>query len=130
MLNICAINGRLTAEPELKTTNNGVSVCSFAVAVARNREVNGERATDFINCVAWRGTAEFIAKYFHKGTMIALSGSLQQRSYTDRDGNRRYAFEIVADNVSFCGGKNEGADRTSTTADYEEIALDEDGLPF
>lgn len=130
MLNICAINGRLTAEPELKTTNNGVSVCSFTAAVERNREVNGERPTDFIPCVAWRGTAEFISKYFHKGTMIALAGSLQQRKYTDRDGNPRSVIELIVDNVSFCGGKNEGADRTSTTADYEEIALDEDDLPF
>ncbi|MGN0557742.1 MAG: single-stranded DNA-binding protein [Acutalibacteraceae bacterium] len=133
MLNICAINGRLTAEPELKTTNNGVSVCSFAVAVERNREVNGERATDFINCVAWRGTAEFISKYFHKGTMIAINGSIQQRQYTDKNGNKRNAFEILVDNANFCGSKSESGNAADVQVDesnFDETEIDDGDLPF
>lgn len=108
MLNCAVIMGRLTADPELRTTNNGISVCSFSVAVDRSyARANGERQTDFINVVAWRQTAEFVSRYFRKGQMIAVQGSIQTRRYQDRQGNNRTAFEIVADNVSFCGSKNE-----------------------
>ncbi len=108
MLNCAVIMGRLTADPELRTTNSGISVVSFSVAVDRNYQRNGaERQTDFINVVAWRQTAEFVSRYFHKGSMIAVQGSIQTRKYTDRNGNNRTAFEIVADNVSFCGSKSE-----------------------
>lgn len=145
MLNIAIIMGRLTADPELRSTPNGVSVCSFSVAVDRNYSKSGtERQTDFINCVAWRQTAEFISKYFRKGSMIAINGSIQQRSYTDKDGNKRYAFEIVVDNANFCGSKAESGTGNFNapannapasfsnvdTGDFEEISMSDDDLPF
>lgn len=100
--------GRLVAEPELKTTGSGISVSSFSVAVDRNYVKQGtERQTDFINVVAWRQTAEFVCKYFAKGQLIALEGSLQTRSYQDRDGHNRYVTEVVADNVFFTGDRRE-----------------------
>ncbi len=108
MLNCAIIMGRLTADPELRTTPNGISVTSFSVAVDRSYQKAGaERQTDFINVVAWRQTAEFVSRYFHKGSMIAVQGSIQTRNYEDRNGNKRTAVEIVADNVSFCGSKAE-----------------------
>ena len=108
MLNCAIIMGRLTADPELRTTGNGTSVTSFSVAVDRSFVRAGEeRQTDFINVVAWRQTAEFVTRYFHKGSMIAVQGSIQTRNYEDRQGNKRTAVEIVADNVSFCGSKSE-----------------------
>ena len=108
MLNCAVIMGRLTADPELRTTPNGVSVTSFSVAVDRSYQKAGEdRQTDFIQVVAWRQTAEFVSRYFHKGSMIAVQGSIQTRNYEDKTGARRTAVEIVADNVSFCGSKAE-----------------------
>ena len=108
MINVAVIMGRLTADPELKTTQGGNSVCSFTVAVDRNYAPQGqERKTDFINVVAWRQTAEFVSKWFRKGQMIALKGPIQVRNYEDRNGNKRTAVEIVADNISFCGSKAE-----------------------
>lgn len=108
MLNRVVIMGRLVAEPELKTTGSGVSVSSFSVAVDRNYVKQGtERQTDFINVVAWRQTAEFVCKYFAKGQLIALEGSLQTRSYQDRDGHNRYVTEVVAENVFFTGDRRE-----------------------
>lgn len=108
MLNCAIIMGRLTADPELRTTQSGVSVTSFSVAVDRSFVRAGEeRQTDFINVVAWRQTAEFVTRYFHKGSMIAVQGSIQTRNYEDKNGNKRTAVEIVANNVSFCGSKAE-----------------------
>ena len=100
MLNRIIIMGRLTAAPELKTTQNGVSVVSFTVACERDFG-SGEKQTDFIDCTAWRGTAEFVAKYFRKGSMIVVSGRLQSRKWEDRDGNKRTSWEIQADSVYF-----------------------------
>ena len=115
MLNVVALQGRLTADPELKTTPSGVSVCAFALAVDRDyKGADGEKQTDFINCVAWRGTAEFICKYFAKGQMMTLKGQVQTRRYTDKDGNKRTAFEILAEGVNFCGSK-ETASQPATT---------------
>ena len=103
MLNHITIMGRLTRDPELRRTGSGIAVASFTVAVDRdfgNRE-GGERETDFIDCVAWRQTGEFVSKYFTKGSMIVVSGRLQIRSWTDKDGNKRRTAEVVADNVYF-----------------------------
>ncbi len=108
MLNSAIIMGRLTADPELRTTASGLSVTSFSVAVDRRFQRQGEeKQTDFINVVAWRQTAEFVSRYFHKGSMIAVQGSIQTLNYEDKNGNKRTAVEIVADNVSFCGSKAE-----------------------
>ena len=126
--------GRLTAEPELKTTSSGISVASFNIAVDRNYCKQGEeKETDFIAIVAWRNTAEFICKYFAKGQLIALEGSLQTRTYQDRDGNNRTVTEVVADNVFFTGDKREKNNTQATPApqqtNFEELPDDED-LPF
>lgn len=110
MINCAVIMGRLVADPELRQTQTGVYVTSFTVAVDRSFVRQGEeRQADFIDVVAWRQTAEFVTKYFQKGSMIAITGAIQTRSYEDKNGIKRKAFEIVADNVSFCGSKNEGS---------------------
>ncbi|MBE6804157.1 MAG: single-stranded DNA-binding protein [Ruminococcaceae bacterium] len=116
MLNSVIIMGRLTADPELRTTPNGLSVTSFTVAVDRNYKSGDERQTDFISVVAWRGTADFVTRFFKKGQMIAVQGSLQVRNYEDKNGNKRTAYEVVADNVSFCGSKSEGGNNTYAAA--------------
>ena len=106
MLNVVALNGRLTHTPELKTTQNGTSVCSFSIAVDRTYTPKGEeRKADFIDIVAWRQTAEFICKYFQKGSMIAIDGSIQTRSYQDKQGSNRTAVEVLANHISFAGPK-------------------------
>lgn len=102
MLNQITIMGRLTKNPELRTTNGGTSVCSFTVAVDRDY---GDKQTDFIECVAWKNTGEFISRYFSKGHMIALTGKLQSRKWQDRDGNNRIAWEVNADHAWFCGSR-------------------------
>ena len=112
MLNHITIMGRLTRDPELRRTGSGIAVASFTVAVDRDfgGRDGGERETDFIDCVAWRQTGEFVSKYFTKGSMIVVSGRLQIRSWTDKDGNKRRTAEVVADNVYFGESKrgNEG----------------------
>ena len=106
MLNVAVLMGRLTADPELRHTPNGIAVTTFTIAVDRGYAKAGtERQADFIDIVAWRGTAEFVCKYFRKGQMIAEEGSIQTRSYTDREGVKRKAFEIQANNVSFTESK-------------------------
>jgi len=159
MLNTAIIMGRLTADPELKSTGAGVSVCSFTVAVDRRfKGQNEERQTDFIRCVAWRQSAEFLSRYFRKGSMVAVTGSIQVRNYEDKNGNRREAVELVAEQISFTGERNQGnaggsyrdapplpepppersqqqaaqaqpAYSTASAADFDEIAGDDD-LPF
>ena len=113
MLNHITIMGRLTRDPELRRTGSGVAVASFTVAVDRDfgKNENGEKETDFIDCVAWRQTGEFVSKYFAKGSMIVVSGRLQIRSWNDKDGNKRRTAEVVADNVYFGESKrpNEGS---------------------
>ncbi len=135
--------GRLTADPELRTTQTGRSVSSFSIAVDRGYARAGEeRQTDFINIVAWQQQAEFLCRYFRKGSMIALTGRLETRSYEDKNGNKRTAYEVIADRLSFCGSKAETgtgsyADteqrvapsyQTAKAADFEEIPDEE--LPF
>ncbi|MFQ9519183.1 MAG: single-stranded DNA-binding protein [Acutalibacteraceae bacterium] len=130
MINNVVIMGRLTKDPELKTTQSGLSVVSFTVAVERKFQKSGERQADFLNVVAWRQTAEFVEKYFTKGSMIAVQGSIQTRKYEDKNGNKRTAVEIVADNVSFCGFKTESGKPNLNVSndDFEEIGNDD--LPF
>lgn len=107
MLNHITIMGRLTRDPELRRTGSGIAVASFTVAVDRDfgSKDGGEKETDFIDCTAWRGTGEFVSKNFSKGKSIIVSGRLQIRNYTDKDGNKRRAAEVVADNVYFCEGR-------------------------
>lgn len=110
MFNIVVLMGRLTADPELKYTQSNTPVCTFTLAVDRSYVRQGEqRQTDFIDVVAWRGTAEFVSKYFSKGQLVAVNGSIQTRTYEDRQGIKRKAFEIVADNVHFAEPKRDAA---------------------
>lgn len=138
MINNVTLMGRLTAAPELKLTQSGVHVTAFCIAVDRRFQKDGDKQADFINCVAWRNTAEFIAQYFGKGDMIAVTGEIQTRKYKDKDGNNRTAFEVIVNQASFCGGKNSGngnADDAPTFtgldagANFEELN-DGDDLPF
>lgn len=108
MLNVVALNGRLTADPELRHTNSDIAVTSFTLAVDRSYVRGGsERQTDFIDIVCWRSTAEFASRYFHKGQLVAVEGALQTRSYTDSQGIKRKAFEVVANNVHFAESKRD-----------------------
>lgn len=110
MLNNVVLMGRLTAAPELKTTQSGTNVLSLTIAVDRRfQPKEGEKQTDFINCVAWRQTAEFICKYFNKGDMIAVTGEIQTRKY-ECEGKNRVATEVVINNATFCGNKNKSND--------------------
>lgn len=116
-MNKAILVGRLTADPELKVTPTGVSVCSFSVAVNRRfANANGERKADFINCVAWRQTAEFICNYFSKGRMIGLVGSIQTRDWTDNEGKKRYATEVVVDEAYFTESKGDSSSNGSNGA--------------
>ena len=109
MLNKVFLMGRLVSDPELRHTQNSIAVASFRIAVDRDyKRDDGSRETDFINIVAWRSTAEFVSRYFAKGRMAVVEGKLQVREYTDRDNNRRFATEVVADNVYFGDSKREG----------------------
>lgn len=138
MFNKVIIMGRLTKAPELKTTPTGNAVCSFAVAVDR-RFVgkDGERQTDFFDCVAWRNTAEFISRYFGKGAMILIDGELQTRSYTDKNGQERHVVEINVDTANFTGEKRDNAQPQNqqphrSTYNAEDFAdtQDGEGYPF
>lgn len=140
-LNKVILIGHLTADPELKQTPTGVSVCSFSIGVSRRYTKPGEQAqSDFFNIVAWRSTAEFIAKYFRKGTAICICGSLQTRSWTANDGSKRYTTEVVADEATFVERKSDSVRNDdfqapaftagpTETPKFEEIAGDDD-LPF
>lgn len=139
MLNSVCLMGRLVADPELRQTPSGVSVCSFRIAVDRTYQPKGqEKQTDFINIVTWRSTAEFVSRYFRKGQLVAVQGSIQTSQYTDRDGNKRTAFDVVADNVFFAEKKAESGETKQGAGydhspdiqgDFEEIIGDE-SLPF
>ena len=133
-LNKAILGGRLTADPELKQTPQGVAVVSFSIAVNRKGKDAG---TDFINCVAWRQTADFICRFFKKGSSICVSGSIQTRTWTDNQNNKRQATEIVVDEAFFVdtksenaqGGFDEPAFQTTQAPNFEEVASDDD-LPF
>lgn len=135
MFNLVVLTGRLTADPELKTTPNGVSVTSFSIAVQRKQKnPNGEYETDFINIVAWRQTAEFITKHFTKGSLIGIEGSIQTRKYKDKDDRMRTVFEVVANNVQFVGAKEKSEENKDVLNDFsehlEELNETDDDLPF
>ncbi len=147
MLNCVTLMGRLVADPELRTTTTGKSVATFRIAVDRTFVKAGEqRQADFITVVAWENSANFVCRYFAKGSMIAVQGRIQTRNYEDANGNKRNAFEVVANELSFCGSRTETGSvapavmpaaapapaasyQTATANDFEEITDDED-LPF
>ena len=148
MLNHIIIMGRLTRDPDLRRTGSGIAVASFTVTVDRDfsPKDGGEKETDFIDCVAWRQTGEFVSKYFTKGRMAVVSGRLQIRSWTDKDGNKRRTAEIVADNVYFGDSKRDGdsgsaysapasfggysAPSQSSASDFAMLDDDDAQLPF
>ncbi len=131
--NFAIIIGRMTKSVELKTTQNGTSTCSFTVAVDRAfKNANGEKVTDFINCVAWRGQAEFISKYFTKGSVIGVQGNIQTRSYTDKEGNKRTVTEILVDRAFFVGSKerNTSSVENASESEYDATDGESEDLPF
>lgn len=134
MNNIC-ITGRLTSDPDVRTTQSGIAVSMANIAVDRDYKTkNGERIVDFIPCVFWRGLSDFVSKYFKKGDMIAVVGSLESRTYKDKDGNNRIAWEVNAGKVNFCGSKKETT-QTQTPPEnhvenFEESSGYSDDLPF
>ena len=146
MLNHIVIMGRLTRDPELRRTGSGFAVAGFTVAVDRDfaNKDSGERETDFIDCVAWRSTGEFVSKYFTKGSMVVVSGRLQIRPWEDKDGNKRRTAEIVADNVYFGDSKRSNDQQRAVptadtqrysapapqSAEFEELDNDDEKLPF
>lgn len=117
MLNLTVMTGRMVETPELKTTANNVSVTVFRIAVSRNYKVNEEYPTDFFNVVAWRGTAEFAAKYFKKGDLLSVQGRFETRKYTDKNGNNREAVELTADNLYFGESRREAQKPAENAAD-------------
>lgn len=125
MLNKVILMGRLTKDPELRATNSGVSVATFSVAVDTGHGEN--KTTDFINCVAWRNTAEFVSKYFTKGKMIILSGRISSRSYEDNNGHKKYVTEVVANEVQFGEGKKQESDPNEDG--FTPLDIDDD-IPF
>ena len=138
MLNHITIQGRLTRDPELRRTGSGVAVASFTVAVDRDFATNGEKETDFIDCVAWKQTGEFVSKYFAKGRMIVVSGRLQIRNRNDKDGNKRRTAEVVAENVYFGDSKSDNQNQNSgyvgsakvENNNFTVIDESDDQLPF
>ena len=143
MLNKIILMGRLTKNPELRRTQSGTTVTSFTIAVDRDfKGQNGEKETDFVDVVAWRSTAEFVAKYFTKGRMAVVEGRLQMRDWTDKDGNKRRSAEVVADNVYFGDSKRDDATTYNAPAysapsapvdahaDFAEIREEDGELPF
>ena len=140
MFNLVVLTGRLTADPELKYTPNNTPVTSFSIAVSRRYKAGEQSEADFINIVAWRQTAEFVTKYFTKGSMIGIEGSIQTRRYTDKEGKNRTAFEVVANNVQFVESKRDGGTPAAGEApvgfsnasanEFVEIGGADDDLPF
>ena len=138
MLNHITAAGRLTKDPELRRTQNGVAVASFTIACDRDiKDASGNKQTDFIDCVAWRSTAEFVDKYLTRGRMVIISGRLQMREWTDKSGAKRKNAEILAENVYFADSKRaaENTEKNETkesahTVDFDQVEIDDDELPF
>ncbi len=130
MLNVIALMGRLVADPELRHTPNGIATCTFCIAVDRSFVRQGEeRKADFINIVAWRASAEFVCKYFHKGSLIAVNGSLQSRNYEDKNGNKRTSFEVVAENIHFAGSKESSSNYSGSNSNNMNNSRNETSAP-
>ena len=125
MFNLVVLTGRLTADPELKTTQSGISVTSFSIAVDRRYRAGEEKQTDFINIVAWRQSAEFVAKHFRKGNMIGIEGSIQTRKYTDKNGNNKVAFEVIANNVQFVDNKSDSSETPAEAQEFSNVGSDD-----
>ena len=148
MFNLVVLTGRLTATPELKTSVSGLNVCSFSIAVERPYKSGEDKQVDFINCIAWRQTANFISKYFTKGKMIGIEGCIRTRKYTDQEGNNRNVFEILVDTAQFVDMPTNNTPKADTGENLEQfaeklkqaekssgvdidVAIDDDGdLPF
>lgn len=138
MLNHITAAGRLTKDPELRRTQNGVAVASFTIACDRDiKDASGNKQTDFIECVAWRNTAEFVDKYLTRGRMAIVSGRLQMREWTDKSGAKRKTAEILVENVYFADSKRavENTEKNETkeaaqTVDFDQVEIDDDELPF
>ena len=136
-LNKVILGGRLTADVELKQTQSGNSVCSFNLAVSRKTGKDKEQQTDFISCVAWRQTAEFISRYFKKGSSLCIVGNIQTRTWTDQNNQKRYATEVIVDEAMFVDSKSDGGQSPSVgyvpdayTAPHLEELKENDDLPF
>ena len=139
MFNLVVLTGRLTADPELRYTANNTPVTSFSIAVNRRYKAGEESQADFINIVAWRQTAEFVTKYFGKGSMIGIEGSIQTRKYQDKNGNNRTAFEVVVNNVQFVESKRDSSPTDAAPASFSNADVNDfadlgdatdDDLPF
>lgn len=142
-LNKVILGGRLTADVELKTTQSGISVCSFSIAINRRTSKDQEQQTDFIRCTAWRQTAEFISRYFRKGSSICIVGEIQTSSWTNQDGNKSYSTDILVNEAMFVDSKNESqsaetaspnnytteGNKTPQPANFQPLSADDD-LPF
>ena len=126
-MNYIALHGKLTADPELKTVGGGVECCSFTVAINRPVGKDKEKITDFIPCTAWRQTAAFLSKYFHKGDGIIVEGALQSRKYTDKEGNNRTAYDVNVNRIEFCEKKGDGGNG-ATMSGFAEVS--DEPLPF
>lgn len=128
-MNTIILTGRLTADPEVKMTTTGIPVCSFTLAVRRPMTKD---TTDFLRCVAWRNTAEFVGKWFRKGKMIAVTGALTSRKFEDNNGKNHVTFEVIVDNVEFCGDKDAPAQQDAAPQQPEEqfAEVKDDDLPF
>ena len=129
MLNKIIIMGRLVRDPELSTTTSGISVCKFTVAVNRPYQKDKERQADFINVTAWRGTAEFVSKYFSKGSVIIVEGKLQNNDYTDKDGVKHYSMQVMADGVNFGGSKSDNTSQAETNSNAIVQTVEGASLP-
>lgn len=123
-MNLCAFKGRLVADPELRQTASNISVTKFTVAVDRITGKDGEKQADFIRCTAWRATAEFVSKYFVKGQEICFRGQLRNNDYTDENGVKHYSYDVMVDNVEFCGKKNSNPDEGSAGQSDSEVLGD------
>lgn len=138
MLNNITLMGRLTAEPDYRTTQSGVAFARFTLAVERDYQQNGEKQTDFLDITAWRSTADFVSKYFHKGQLVAVNGSLQTDTYTDKDGNKRKSWNVQAQHVYFAESKRDGSQQQSNSgnknvnveANSNFMPIADDDLPF